>query len=270
MSASRVLPRRTLYPLVGALFALGAPMGLLAVRFVEELVVLSPAWVWDELASDRITYLYLVVSTQIAFVALGFMLGARMDELRAISIHDELTGLFNRRYFRTRIDPEIKRSVRYGAQVSVLLIDVDRLKEINDEMGHGAGDRALEIVAEAIRRNLRASDVAARLGGDEFAILLPHTSAREAVSLARRVQAWLIEAPFGDKKRPSISAGAADLESAHVSEAGALLLAADVALYEAKRAGRNRVVSAHRPWSPRLEAEPVQRQKSRECMRIRH
>ena len=106
------------------------------------------------------------------------------DKLRYIAEHDSLTGLMNRRRFREELVSHLALSHRYGGAGALLLIDMDRLKAVNDTRGHGAGDIALRRVAEAMRGRFRSTDILARLAGDEFAVLLPNTEAHEAVALA--------------------------------------------------------------------------------------
>ena len=177
----------------------------------------------------------------------------RMSEqrlmLQAMAQTDALTGLANFRALSIRIEEEFKRAVRYQYPLSVVMIDLDHLKAINDGLGHDVGNRAIFALAGHLRSNLREVDFAARFGGDEFVVLLPHQTAAEASIFAERIRAGLrsVEvqrndgrpAPFG----LSMSVGIADHSSLSVKDsADGLLKAADAALYEAKRAGRDRVV----------------------------
>ncbi|MFO7156858.1 MAG: diguanylate cyclase [Pseudomonadota bacterium] len=163
-------------------------------------------------------------------------------ELWRLATTDPLTGLANLRFLRESLRREIESVRRYGQKLALMMLDLDGLKEINDRLGHEAGNRALRLLADQIRKCLRGADLAARFGGDEFAILLPHTDLEEGRGLAERLRKSLerIEGlPFS--LRASI--GIASAPAGPRAEADALLEAADRALYEAKRTGRNRVVA---------------------------
>src|SRR4029078_8568358 len=108
------------------------------------------------------------------------------DQLELSSATDPLTDLPNRRYFSSRLRQELFRASRYGVPVTLLLLDLDGLKQINDHYGHSAGDRALCAVADCLKRTCRATDVPVRCGGDEFAVLVPETFAEDALDLAKR------------------------------------------------------------------------------------
>jgi hypothetical protein len=118
--------------------------------------------VGGEFLSNRLTYIYVFVATAVVFMSLGYVLGRQADELRRLSMTDGLTGLFNRHAFHMRLRDEWRRSRRYGAPLALLLIDVDGLKQVNDDHGHEAGDRVLNDVAGAIRHTLRGTDIGAR------------------------------------------------------------------------------------------------------------
>jgi two-component system cell cycle response regulator len=176
----------------------------------------------------------------------------RESELAELARTDPLTGLANRRAFRARLDDEVKRARRYRTPLACVMMDLDHLKPINDELGHAAGDVAIEAVAEVIRRELRETDFGARYGGDEFVILLPHTAATEAGVFAERVIERLREAAVevdGRVLHLGASLGVAALgDDALDGDAGeALVRRADAALYEAKRSGRGRVVGERAP-----------------------
>ena len=109
------------------------------------------------------------------------------ERLRHIADHDALTGLYNRRRFEQELDRHIVHGRRYGMDGALLVIDLDRFKQVNDGHGHSAGDRVLAAVASVLRARLRESDILARFGGDEFAVLMPHGGAAEAAELANLV-----------------------------------------------------------------------------------
>jgi diguanylate cyclase (GGDEF)-like protein len=182
--------------------------------------------------------------------------------LQILAQTDALTGLANYRALTVRLEEEFRRAQRYSYPLSVVVIDLDHLKAINDGLGHDVGNRAILALASQLKNNLRESDFAARFGGDEFVALLPHQTALEAAVFAERIRAGLRTvgvqksdgrpAPFG----LSVSVGIADhtLEGPR-EDTDALLKAADAALYEAKREGRDRVVVFGRPAS----SPPAQR-----------
>ena len=233
------LPRRIAYATIGAVLAVGAPLGLLVVRLAGR-GGLHLEQVRRELAADPTTYLYVTVSTAVVFTMFGHVLGRQADALVALSKTDPLTGLGNMLAFHERLEQETSRAARYGESLSLLLVDVDGLKAINDRHGHRAGSGALQAVGRALRTGGRATDLAARVGGDEFALLAPSTAAADAVALAERIRT-MVEGggPFG----VTVSVGVAALVGARGGDGRALWDRADAALYEAKRGGRNRVVA---------------------------
>jgi diguanylate cyclase (GGDEF)-like protein len=187
----------------------------------------------------------LVVVLAAGFIALGWFLGKRVDALTEQSLEDPITRVGNRRHWDERLAEEVDRAVRSRMPLSVLLVDVDNLKRLNDEHGHGAGDRALSIVGDVLLATCRSRDVAARFGGDEFALLLPRTRASEAKVVAERLRSELRRmselagAPLDSLL--SVSVGVADLESVREPRTDLLFEAADQALYTAKQGGRDRV-----------------------------
>lgn len=157
-----------------------------------------------------------------------------LSELRRLATRDPLTTLFNRREGVRLLEAEVERSREHGRIISVLLIDIDNFKTLNDTHGHAGGDRILVAVGDAIRGSVRETDPIVRWGGDEFAVWLPDADA----VVARRFGEALVETvrQFGC----TVSVGVAEWNSTR-AEPRDLLLAADQALYEAKAAGRNRV-----------------------------
>lgn len=168
-----------------------------------------------------------------------------IERLRAEATTDPLTGLWNRRGFEPLLDQALARAARTGESIAVVLVDVDRFKQVNDEFGHGAGDEALVAVAAAMQGGIRPTDVAARTGGDEFAILLSGADAQGATLVCERIRRSLRRAS-GPSRGVTLSFGVADLASIARPTAGpsvraAWLAAADAALYDAKAAGRDGV-----------------------------
>jgi diguanylate cyclase (GGDEF)-like protein len=165
-----------------------------------------------------------------------------VEQLHSAATTDELTGLFNRRALEERLAAEISRSLRHQLHTSVLLLDLDRFKVVNDTMGHAAGDRLLVQVGHVLRKQCRALDVVGRLGGDEFLVILPMTKPSEARVFVARVQASLedIEKTNPEFGACTLSMGIAESPN-HGTTVSSVLAAADSALYRAKRGGRNTV-----------------------------
>jgi len=165
-----------------------------------------------------------------------------VERLHNAATTDELTGLLNRRALEERLEAEISRSQRHQIKTTIVLIDVDRFKFINDSLGHAAGDRYLVLVAQTLDRHIRALDVVGRHGGDEFLVILPMTSAAEALVFINRLQGGFKEllASHTEFGLGTLSFGIAEAPR-HGKTPTALLAAADSALYEAKRGGRNLV-----------------------------
>ncbi len=164
------------------------------------------------------------------------------------SIVDQLTGVHNRRYFDRKIAEEMDRVRRYGRDLSLIYLDMDNLKEINDELGHDQGDLVLKEIARLIHKSSRRIDVVCRWGGDEFILILPETSLAEATSKAENIRSLIAKHPFpridsGDEDQPvsvSISVGVANLDHEETDPAS-LFKKVDEAMYRAKEKGKNRV-----------------------------
>jgi two-component system cell cycle response regulator len=173
-------------------------------------------------------------------------------KLYEAATRDGLTGVYNRRYFRSRLDEEISFALRHGAHLGLALIDLDRFKEINDTWGHQAGDAFLQEVAGAILDTVRSEDVVCRFGGDEMAVILrgvdPETSLRFAERLRGRVEDIRLDVADGSGQRTrvgvTVSIGLAIFDRDEHADRDALVAAADQRLYEAKRKGRNTVVAS--------------------------
>jgi diguanylate cyclase (GGDEF)-like protein len=166
-------------------------------------------------------------------------------KLRALSITDDLTGLFNRRYLVRALEAEFIRAIRYKRDFSVLLLDIDGFKGINDSYGHNCGDAVLMKAGSLIRGCLRGSDVVARYGGDEIAILLPETSGSEATKAAEKLRRLIEETSFewnGKVIQITCSIGIAVGPDDRISDWNDMLDKADKALYRGKETGRNVVV----------------------------
>lgn len=168
------------------------------------------------------------------------------EEAERLAITDGLTSLWNRRHFELRAKAELQRAVRFGEPFSIVMVDVDWFKRVNDEHGHQTGDAVLIELAQRFIGAVRDVDVVARIGGEEFALILPSTDEPGGAQAAERVRAAVAASPFALQDGAlavTVSAGVATwpVNGTTVRE---LLASADAALYEAKEAGRNRVVSA--------------------------
>jgi diguanylate cyclase (GGDEF)-like protein len=161
--------------------------------------------------------------------------------LKEFSFKDDVTGLYNRRFFTIRLEEEVSRYRRFNHPVSVVLLDLDGFKAINDDLGHAAGDETLRDMAEILMRYSRGINVICRYGGDEFIVLLVETSKDGARLYADRIRHVLSRHPFAHGRPLTASFGIASLPEDVTPAADDLIRAADEALYAAKRAGKNRV-----------------------------
>jgi len=160
-------------------------------------------------------------------------------KIRELSRTDSLTGLANRRYFQERYEHAFSLARRHNAPLSVVMLDLDHFKYVNDTYGHDAGDTVLKHFGQLVRQNCRHEDFAARFGGEEFIMYLSHTTAEEALELAERVRQIVAQADMLENRHQvTVSIGVAHISEADSPEA--LIKRADQALYAAKKAGRNR------------------------------
>ncbi|HEX4337561.1 MAG TPA: diguanylate cyclase [Polyangiaceae bacterium] len=169
--------------------------------------------------------------------------------LLELAVRDELTGCYNRREFNRLIEDELRRSMRHGRPTSLILIDLDHFKQVNDRHGHQAGDAVLTEVGKRITSGVRLIDRVARYGGEEFAVILPETSGQDANVVAERLRTLVAADPVIASGLDGASTSIALTASFGIAEVGdgvtdvaGLLRDADAALYQAKHAGRNRVV----------------------------
>ncbi len=201
-----------------------------------------------------------ILVCMVAYIALTHL--AVEDRLRA-SLHDaafrdSLTGLYNRRYVFRAFRDELRKYERYSDPFSVMLIDADHFKRINDQFGHRAGDAALKAIADACGRSVRDTDVVGRFGGEEFIILLPHTKAADAAIVAERIRNTILESEIlwqGQRLDIKLSLGVAEA-GLHADAFDELITAADRALYAAKERGRNQTVIADVASHRALEFRP--------------
>ena len=158
------------------------------------------------------------------------------QEMKELAARDKLTGLYNRRLFEEQFDAAVARAQRNGEQLSLLVVDLDGLKRINDLGGHPAGDEALRALADSLRESSRAGDIPCRLGGDEFAIILPGANPDDAIKVAERAQDALIE------RGPYSFSGGVARAATNLGSSYDLYRSADIAAYRAKAAGGARTL----------------------------
>lgn len=203
----------------------------------------------DFAAADPITDLLLLLGAQASALADAQQLAAQLQESVAVEAHraghDGLTGLPNRSCFADRLDDAVRAAQAGGGSATVVLLDVDRFKDVNDSFGHAVGDAVLVGATRALRSHLRAEDHLGRLGGEEFLAVLPDTDAAAAAAVTERMRAEVADTIVehdGEALRVTVSIGMATWEADEAAEA--LLRRADEALYAAKAAGRDRALSA--------------------------
>lgn len=188
------------------------------------------------------------VKVQLKIKMLQDQLKQSNEMLTQLSNTDPLTQLFNRRYMMDMLNREMQRTIRKGSPLSLVMMDIDHFKQVNDRFGHQNGDLVLVAVASLARKDLRSYDFAARYGGEEFVLTLPETSHEEALHVAERLRLEVEKQAFsGDLRelRTTISMGVATCPAPGITSADELIKEADDALYRAKEGGRNRVVSMH-------------------------
>lgn len=250
----RLLPRwrksRWRYTVAGAVLGCGAPVGAFALRLLlNETAAQAPL---SDLRLNAYFYLYQLLGTSIVFSIVGFFAGRRTDHLeraeqfyRQLAEHDELTGLANARAFHGRYARAIERTRRHGEPLSLLLMDVDQLKMINDRFGHAAGSEALRSAGRALQSAKREDDLAARWGGDEFALVMEGADEEAAVRVGNAILDALRAQPVPDHQPPPLTVTIGVATSRGEISADALFNAADQGLYDGKKQGGNRLAAGN-------------------------
>ncbi|MDP2211638.1 MAG: diguanylate cyclase [Candidatus Aquicultor sp.] len=192
-----------------------------------------------------------------SFNTMSDELDMKHKELEKRALTDGLTGLFNHRYFQGHLSVEFKRASRFDRALSLLIIDIDDFKRINDTFGHTVGDNALASISAIIKDSLRETDVACRIGGEEFAVILSDTDTKEAFVIAEKLRLEVASHPFEKVGRITVSLGIATYPD-HAMGKESLLEAADTAMYKAKRSGKNQSVAYLEEY-----AEPTVRPESK-------
>ncbi|KZY61357.1 hypothetical protein A3742_10145 [Oleiphilus sp. HI0071] len=232
---TRSLSLPALRALYGFSLAIVLPSGWILIQW---LAGRSP---FSEEAFDVLLYAYITVIGGIMFASIGFMIGKREQTMTDLALSDSLTGLYNKRYFQNRLDQEFERFQRYGTPMSLVQVDLDHFKYVNDTWGHQAGDIVLKQVANAVQSNLRTGEIAARVGGEELCIIVCNSKADAAFQLAERIRRAIKDMEIdwqGEKIQVSASFGIADAEPDILTK-WQLYERADQALYQAKEHGRN-------------------------------
>lgn len=161
------------------------------------------------------------------------------EEIQRLAVTDSLTGLYNRHKLQDSLETEVERAKRYSRPLSIIMIDMDKLKVINDTSGHAAGDEALKLVARSIQRSIRKVDLGTRFGGDEFIVLLPEADSEEAAAVAKRIREAILGVEFESGKL-SVSMGVVQWHSGF-DKPKDFVHAADEAMYLAKRSEGERL-----------------------------
>jgi diguanylate cyclase (GGDEF)-like protein len=233
-------------PVIGIAPAEARQVRLAALRLGAEVV--SDPWDTDELRAR----MQRVFSARQGLAALA----SQVSELQKLSVLDGLTLLHNYRYFQERLREEFRAAQRYDDTLSLIIVDLDCFKEVNERWGPPAGDDVLRMVAKVLQQNVRATDLVARYGGEEFAVLLPRTPLTGAITAAERIWKELGALRVGPEGGLQVTAslGVSSFPHRSVLSSDQLLLSADEALSRAKREGRNRICL--HPVLPLLPSTP--------------
>lgn len=238
-----------------AAMTIGGYAAVLAIRSVLTLYREQRAGILQPTAYDVLSLLAFQAFAVSATLGLMWIEIQRLEgELKRLAAHDSLTGLLTRRAFLDQFERDVSRSRRSGEPFALALLDLDHFKQLNDGHGHPFGDEILRRTAQRLRSGVRTHDVLGRYGGEEFALLMPGLDKEAGVRAAERVRGYVeaLELEHDDVwLRLTISAGVAAFPQ-DGADWESLLTAADVALYEAKASGRNRVVPARSPAPPFL------------------
>jgi two-component system cell cycle response regulator len=169
--------------------------------------------------------------------------------LELLSITDGLTKLNNHRYFQDELSRAFEESQRYQRPLSLAMIDIDFFKKINDTHGHAVGDDVLKCAAKLFRSSVRSTDLVARYGGEEFAVMMPETELTDGIAFAEKIRQLIADSPMATQIGPvsaTVSIGVASVPQSRINTSKELIVAADKALYRAKRNGRNQVQAERR------------------------
>jgi len=220
----------------GFILALGAPLGWLLIQWFAGRDPFSPEHF------DYLLYVYMTITTAVVFTGLGCAIGRREQLITGLALTDSLTALYNKRYYKNRLEQEFERFRRQGISMSVVQIDLDHFKKINDNWGHQAGDEVLRNLGALLLANCRKNEVAARVGGEEMSVIVCDSSEDQAYQLAERLRKEIENARItwdGEMLKITASFGVACSNNSD-GNAWEVYRNADQALYRAKEEGRNR------------------------------
>jgi diguanylate cyclase (GGDEF)-like protein len=248
------------YPLIGAGLGLLTPVGAFLLRFLQADPVLKMLWARSELSYNMVFYVYMLVGATITLILFGYVVGImsesqrvhnlslrdRVEDLHLASVTDGLTGAYSHGYLQETVALELESAMRRGAPLSVLMLDLDDFKKINDTQGHLFGDRVLKELTETVNMNIRDGDVLGRYGGEEFMVVMPGANADVAKTVADRICKSIARAHIGeadeDRVRATVSIGVATYTGEGKLDPLRLVDEADKKLYEAKHSGKNQVI----------------------------
>lgn len=239
LSLRNPAPRLLLLSLYGAHAVVMLLLAALSLGMADVARGNNLGWAYELVLASHIL---LTTGTAILFPLLVYV--ATEQRLKRLANQDELTELFNRRAFFNISDGLFDESVRLGSPFTVLMVDLDYFKQVNDQWGHAVGDQCLQLTAQTLQNELREQDILARLGGEEFAVTLPGVDVREAEEIAQRLCRCLAQKPLmidGQAIQITVSVGGVQRRKDH-SNVQDMLLQADHALYSAKSKGRNKVI----------------------------
>jgi diguanylate cyclase (GGDEF)-like protein len=239
-------------------FWFGSKGGIAAAAAASVVFLVQTLYLQKTPGSDMMPELYLIV---FLYFSAGVILGVLSDQerkmrerLRDMAGHDELTGCVNFRWIVRFMEKEISRARRYRKEMTVVMLDIDGFKDINDTYGHVAGNIALQNFSNALKDNFRREDVVGRYGGDEFMLVLPESSAQRSLKVLERIKSKISSVSISSSQKKGLediplrfSAGVASypVNGENIHE---LVCAADNALYQAKRDGKDRVILERRRW----------------------
>lgn len=225
----------------GLILSLGSPLGWLAIQLI------SGVDIYRDIANNYAVYLYMTWGTAIVFTGFGAYLGRKEQVLSKITLVDELTKLHNTRYFNERLSEAFSQHQRSGERLSLVMLDIDHFKNVNDSFGHTVGDNVLVAVANALVTSCRAGESASRVGGEELCVILEHCLPEEAVLAAERFRRAIGDAKVklnnGGEISVTVSAGVATTNS-ETADVKDVYQAADEAMYQAKQTGRDKTCAS--------------------------
>ena len=222
--------------LYGLILSTASPLGWIVIQFLDGRDPFSEEYF------DSLLYWYMAIATAIVFSVLGYAIGKRELMITDLALTDGLTSLYNKRYFTNRLDQEFERHIRNHSAMSVIQIDIDFFKKINDSYGHHTGDEVLKKIASLIKENCRKNEIAARVGGEEMCIIADCDES-EAYNLAERIRQKIQNLNFTqqDIGIPITASFGVAIADESTLTALDIYQHADEALYIAKKTGRNKV-----------------------------